>query len=283
MKKEMQKWLCGMSALAVCMMLTGCGHEHTWAEATCTTPKTCTECGETEGEVLEHTWVEATCAEPKHCSVCGETEGEALEHTWTEATYWEAKTCSVCGETEGEPVTPSFVEHGVSVIDVTVGAEYDYVTTCNVDKSKETLCKLTITDYQIADIYEDYETPEGYEWRILKTSVWAGDDNAWNYGISFSIDSGNYYDADFEKEFTDTEWAEDVYTINYLGEEYTECLKVYDFKWNPWVGHECTSEDTYAFRVPKGFDGKVMIFGKSNGSKNLNEYLDEDALVFRLK
>lgn len=53
MKKEMGKWLCGMSALAVCVMLTGCGHEHTWADATCTEPKTCSVCGETEGEVLE--------------------------------------------------------------------------------------------------------------------------------------------------------------------------------------------------------------------------------------
>ena len=285
MKKEMGKWLCSMSALAVCVMLTGCGHEHTWADATCTEPKTCSECGETEGEVLEHTWVEATCAEPKHCSVCGETEGEALEHTWTEATYWEAKTCSECGATEGEPVTPSFVEHGVSVMDVTVGAEYDYVMTCVNDTSKETLGKLTITDYQVADTYEGYETPEGYEWRILKASVWVGDENANNYAVSFRVSWGNYYDSDFEEEFG--EGAEDVYTINYLGEEYTECLNVPAVKWNGWVDcgdhYENTSEDTYAFRVPKGYDGKVISFGKDNGSKNFNEFLDEDSLVFRLK
>ena len=92
------------------LLLCACGHEHTWSEATCTTPKTCTECGETEGEVLGHTWVEATCTEPKTCSVCGATEGEALGHTWVEATCIEPKTCSVCGATEGEALGHTWVE-----------------------------------------------------------------------------------------------------------------------------------------------------------------------------
>ena len=32
------------------IVLTGCGHEHQWTEATGTEPRTCSECGETEGE-----------------------------------------------------------------------------------------------------------------------------------------------------------------------------------------------------------------------------------------
>ncbi len=54
--------------------------EHEWVEATCTAPKTCSKCNETEGEALEHTEVvdaavSATCTESglsegKHCSVC---------------------------------------------------------------------------------------------------------------------------------------------------------------------------------------------------------------------
>ena len=93
--------------------LTACAHEHTWQEATCTTPKICTECDEIEGDVLEHTWVEATCVEAKTCGACGETEGEPLEHMWTEANYQQAKTCSVCGETEGEPLQADFEKYGI--------------------------------------------------------------------------------------------------------------------------------------------------------------------------
>lgn len=92
--------ICGSMLIA----LAGCGHEHEWAEATCTEPRTCTECGETEGEPLGHKWKEATCTEPKTCTECGETEGEPLGHKWKEATCTEPKTCTECGETEGKPL-----------------------------------------------------------------------------------------------------------------------------------------------------------------------------------
>lgn len=83
--------------------LTGCHYKHTWTEATCTEPKTCSVCGETEGESLGgHIWVEATCTEPKTCSRCGETEGKAIGHTWVDVTCTEARHCIVCGETEGQ-------------------------------------------------------------------------------------------------------------------------------------------------------------------------------------
>lgn len=88
----------------VCMLaLSACGCKHeTRIEADCVTPKTCAECGETEGEALGHTWVDATCEVAKTCSVCSETEGEALGHAWADATCEEPKTCSACSLTEGE-------------------------------------------------------------------------------------------------------------------------------------------------------------------------------------
>ena len=74
---------------------------HTWTEATCTTPKTCSVCGTTEGEVKAHTWADATCTAPKTCTTCGATDGAAKGHTWTDATCTAPKTCSVCGATDG--------------------------------------------------------------------------------------------------------------------------------------------------------------------------------------
>lgn len=91
-------------ALIIAALLAGCGCKHEWADATCTEPKTCELCGETEGEPLGHEWEEATCTEPKTCRNCGETEGKALGHSYEDATCTEPKTCSVCGETEGEPL-----------------------------------------------------------------------------------------------------------------------------------------------------------------------------------
>lgn len=69
-----------MLALLV-SLLSGCDTcEHQWEAANCAAPKTCTLCGETEGEPMgDHTWEEATTERPKTCSVCRKTEGDAIE------------------------------------------------------------------------------------------------------------------------------------------------------------------------------------------------------------
>lgn len=75
---------------------------HSWTEATCTEPKTCSKCGATEGTAKGHTFHEATCNAPKTCEVCGYTEGKKLEHHFLEATCDHPETCEICGETRGE-------------------------------------------------------------------------------------------------------------------------------------------------------------------------------------
>ena len=85
-------------------------HEHTWLDATCDTPRTCSGCGETEGAPLGHAWQEATCTQPKTCTRCGLTEGAAIGHAWQEATCTQPKTCSRCGSTEGAPLGHSWQE-----------------------------------------------------------------------------------------------------------------------------------------------------------------------------
>ncbi len=86
------------------------GTTHTWEDATCTAPKTCTTCETTEGAALGHTWVDATCAAPKTCSVCQTTDGVALEHAWENATCTLPKTCSACQTTEGVALGHDWVD-----------------------------------------------------------------------------------------------------------------------------------------------------------------------------
>ena len=72
---------CAILCLALILCLSGCACKHEWAEATCMEPKTCTKCGETEGDPLEHTPGEWVQDEPdyvtglvwlrQYCSVCG--------------------------------------------------------------------------------------------------------------------------------------------------------------------------------------------------------------------
>lgn len=88
--------------ILVLSMLSGCCLKHEWKKATCVNPKTCKECGKTEGEPLGHRWEDATCEDPETCSVCDETRGDPLDHEWEDATCETPKTCKECGETEGE-------------------------------------------------------------------------------------------------------------------------------------------------------------------------------------
>ncbi len=75
-----------------------------------------------------HTWLDATCTEPRACSTCGETEGEPLGHDMQPATFDEPAFCLRCGYTEGEPLvdnTTWTVENGTLIIGGT-GAMRDY-------------------------------------------------------------------------------------------------------------------------------------------------------------
>lgn len=128
------KKVCVLFLFGFLLILSGCGHSHTWIEATCIAPKTCSVCGETEGhnapelsclndaicircsEIISapgHTMTEATCIEPAKCTVCGEISGKALGHTTTSG------VCSRCGLETYETISG----HGDDVIsNISVGS-----------------------------------------------------------------------------------------------------------------------------------------------------------------
>lgn len=51
---------------------TSTSHTHSFSDATCSSPKTCTDCGETEGNALGHDYVN------NKCSRCGEVDPDSL-------------------------------------------------------------------------------------------------------------------------------------------------------------------------------------------------------------
>ncbi len=64
---------------------------HNFLAATCTSPRTCTICGQKRGEAKGHSWKAATCTAPKTCSGCQMTEGYALGHNYS------GNSCTRCG------------------------------------------------------------------------------------------------------------------------------------------------------------------------------------------
>ena len=99
----MKKRICVLCLVLACLLvLTACGCKHeTWNAADCLNPKTCAECGETEGEALGHAWVDADCLTPKTCSTCGETEGERII---TDARFTTAEALPYFGTWKGDVV-----------------------------------------------------------------------------------------------------------------------------------------------------------------------------------
>lgn len=179
--------LCLALASAMLLPLAGCGkkHEHTWQDATCTEPKTCTECGETEGEPLGHDWEAATCEEPRTCQVCGRTRGKKLDHRWSDASCTEPAVCELCGETDGEAPGHEWLD-----------ASCTEPETCEV-------CGETNGD------------PLGHDWipanyqeaqRCIRCGVSEGEPlqaEAEYYGVEpFSVSNSPYVSLDFDNEST---------------------------------------------------------------------------------
>ncbi len=132
---------------------------HSWSDATCTAPKTCSVCGATEGNALAHTEVvdaavAPTCTETgltegKHCSVCNtvlvaQTVVAAKGHTpGAEATCTAPQTCTICGAT----VTAALGHtEGTAVI------ENNVESNCTEDGSYDTVVYCTVCDEELSRV-----------------------------------------------------------------------------------------------------------------------------------
>ncbi len=72
-------------------------HQHDYADATCTLPRTCKSCGLTTGQALGHTYTGTpTCTEPQSCERCGQLGETVLGHDYADATCTAPKQCKRC-------------------------------------------------------------------------------------------------------------------------------------------------------------------------------------------
>ena len=298
--KMKRKLLLPAMAGTIMLSLTGCGHEHVWVEATCSTPKTCSECGETEGEVADHKWIEATCEKAKYCEVCGETDGEPLSHEWLEATYEEPKTCSLCGLTEGEslpapygiennitfenlqdmelPFAMAFKENG-QIVDKegmwieTENAKISFGEITSKPSEMEGYTDITIP-YQMtfsATVYQDIDIYSGsYGWGLTFPKFSVGD-----YYTGLVVPDRSTYtgggDTDFLQSAKTYEWNGNVYSIGFSNSEETSYSKSdWDYNGNiAFTTYNFKADETYVITIPNGFDGAVFYIER-NGSTEVN-------------
>lgn len=290
-----QKIVLFIATMILAVSVTACGQttdevakETVFAEESVQEPEEETP-EETVCEKNGHIWVEATCIESKTCSVCGETEGETLEHTLTEANYQQAPTCEVCGETVGEPLQADFEKYGlvceeIIVVNGNVGKGFDSVTMCYDDTSKTIIGDGLIIDSETFVSNDTHPAKEGYEWKVIHLRVYFEGENieyGWDVGLNFE----DYYDV---VGFDDTaipgnEYNQFIYTVNYMGIDYPECEVWFE---NNHFGDEFYS--TISVLAPVGYDGSVVEIrnrqtGVTSDEQHVFDLDNTDTLFFRLK
>lgn len=132
-------------------------HTHVWVDATCTAPKTCSECGATEGAALGHSYEltgteDATCtaqgSKTYTCSACADTYSEATamaEHDYADATCTAPKTCKACGATIGAAAGHNYKLTGTKD------------ATCTAQGSKTYSCSVCADTYSEATAMADHD------------------------------------------------------------------------------------------------------------------------------
>ena len=308
---------------AMMLMLAGCGHRHDFQPVSCDKPLTCTICGATQGEPIGHTFGDATCTEPAKCIRCGEigeealghdfaeatctqastcrrcgtVEGVALGHILSEATYQDAPVCSRCGETVGEPLTPSFVEHGLT-INAALDTDIPYVTGVMDNDEDVTVGTARFEDFRRFKGDDMFPATDGYEWLSVRVSIDFSDEAAAKYGYTVGPTFDDYYTT--EKHDETAAYIEAVgdkyadfdehctYTINYHGEEYV-AESLYKLEESGWQAdkHAHVKYVEYV-HVPEGYDGTVVgLYHFRNDTEWMeNQYIydiaDKDTIFFRM-
>lgn len=238
-----------------------------------------------------HSWADATCETPKTCTVCGETEGEALGHSWVDANYQSPKTCSLCGAAEGEALTADFEAHGLRVNTIDIGTGYSYITSCSKDPEAKTVGQLEFNYYNIFDGDETHPALKGYEWHYVSGSLRFFDENARSYGPVIRCLLDNYYDIEgMDNSQVDLDDGTTQFTVNFNGVDYPECLfptastDVFIKSW--WESGVFTDKFELYVRVPVGYDGMVFGFSDSGIEKSegqrIYDIADRNTLLFRL-
>lgn len=88
---------------------------HSWVDATCTVPMTCSRCNKTNGTVLGHDWGNPTCTTPRSCCVCFEVDpnSKPLGHSFVDG------ECMICGADEVQKPNGENPNHNSATLSAT--------------------------------------------------------------------------------------------------------------------------------------------------------------------
>ena len=226
----------------------------------------CTRCKDTYKDsytdALGHTWVDATCTEPKTCSVCKITEGEARGHSYGEWTTTIAATCTA----EGKKVrTCVRCDDQETQTILALGHFYESVVTaptCEAQGYTTHTCTRDNCNYSYKDNYtdalgHDWGDP-AYEWDGYSSCTatrTCQNDSSHTETATATIDSSvtkaatctdtgtRTYTATFSESWAATKTETE--TIAALGHKYSSVVTAPTCTAQGYTTHTCTCGDSY--------------------------------------
>ena len=233
-------------------------HTHMWIDADCQNPRTCADCGETEGTPTAHDFAGATCQEPAVCTQCGEADSETAAHEWRDANFQEPQKCTVCGITEGVPLTPGLLSRGYALSEL--DSVHDFEVPTFQDRSVTTIGQLRVYDLEIIESNETHEAREGFEWRIAHLYLEFSDSNQQRYGHAIFYGTLDYYTPDIDSASGPGNHGSQ--TVNFYGNDYQSEWKFEVLREGP-SGRAYVYEVVFSFLVPVGYDGAAIFIGNA--------------------
>ena len=259
----------------------------------------------------KHEWADATCTAPKTCAKCGETEGEPLGHDAGEASYWSAAVCSRCGEEVGGKLEPEFEKLGFDWVAVTdmdapgiFPAKYGnsfyfagefYVSCCSEMPEVSTYGAIALNDYRVFESDETHAAKEGYEWRIAEFDIAFYDEMANRFGYRLSGFSTDYYQGPNDDDIAGNHPEGHTFSKDYKGKTYDDCYEKFyvesqaDDESIPnepnatiRVGHFTLRYETL---MPAGYDGVLLAFydpRNADAGDAMLDRIDKNTVFVRL-
>ncbi len=305
-------------------------------DATCTADGTktakCDRCDAKEtvtdkGSAKGHTWQDADCTTPKTCSVCGATEGEELGHSFTDyksngdatctADGTKTAKCDRCtvtstvtdtGSAKGH--TPAAaVEENIVKASCTAAGSYDSVVYCSISTCKAEISRTEQTIAKREHVYGDEwevvtpptHTTEGLEKKTctreadkyyeacsheitqvipVVTDTTAPevtltiDESTWNKFLT-AISFGTYVSKELQLEIEASDAETDIKSIEYyisataLTEEEVKAVT----EWTAYEGKVAISRADAA---------KMVVYVKAVNGQNVAAYVSSDGYTFDL-
>ena len=175
---------------AALLLLSGCSCQHVWTDASCTQPRTCTECGKTDGAALGHTVADWKTITASTCAAAGTAEGVC-----STCALPQTKTLPLPEHTAGswsvlQPATAS--NAGIEIQNCTVcGTELNRREFTLSPEEQKALYIAQCSSYTYSSIARNPDSYKG-EYAALRGEVIQVIEDGLNYTLRVNITRGSY-------------------------------------------------------------------------------------------